>query len=357
MDQMKITPMQWDGQFLILIDQRKLPFEELYVINKSIDDVFISIKEMVVRGAPLIGFSGIWGLVLYLKNVKNISFEDFERAANYLNSARPTAVNLGHEIGLCLKMARTYFDEKGTSQGLDLILENFGHKQMKKIYNHNLLMAKLALKELDERLGKKKYRLMTLCNTGALACGPMGTALGVMTHAWNEGRVEKVFASETRPYLQGARLTAFELSKLSIPHDIVVEGAASYLLRNKMVDAIFVGADRIASNGDTANKIGTSTLSIVANHYNVPFYVVAPTSSFDLNILSGEEIDIELRDPLEVLTLHGQRIAPYESSAFNPSFDVTDSTHITAIFCENGKITDYRPDQIKKVVYETQSGH
>src|SRR5688572_15296694 len=170
---------------------------------------------------------------------------------------------------------------------------------------------------------------MTHCNTGFLACGSLGTALGVISHANSLGKVEHVYADETRPYLQGTRLTAFELSKENIPYSIVVEGAASYLMSHNKVDAIFVGADRIAANGDTANKVGTSTLAIVAKHYNIPFYVVAPVSSFDISIPDGFHIEIEMRAMNEITELRGIKLAPEGAQSVNPSFDVTDHQFIT----------------------------
>jgi len=218
------------------------------------------------------------------------------------------------------------------------------------LYQHNLSMAKTATTELVRRYGDKKLNIMTLCNTGYLACGPMGTALGVIEYLHSLGKINHVYASETRPYLQGGRLTAYELATGAIPHSITVEGAFSYLMKNQLVDAIFIGADRIVNNGDTANKVGSSTLSIVAKYYGVPFYVVAPTSSFDLSLDNGDKIEIELRPEEEVLCAMGKRIAPMESRALNPSFDVTDHTLITGIICENGIVTDITPDNISGLV-------
>ena len=203
---------------------------------------------------------------------------------------------------------------------------------------HHRAMATFGAEELARQYGKRPLRLMTLCNTGALACGPMGTALGIVSHLHSLGRVEMVYVSETRPWLQGSRLTSYELSKEKIPHKIVVDSASSWLMREKSLDAVLVGADRIAANGDTANKIGTSALAIVAQHYRVPFYVAAPVSSFDVRLGSGDDIPIELRGEEEILRFGGIAVSPEGADALNPGFDITEHELITALFCEKGMI-------------------
>jgi methylthioribose-1-phosphate isomerase len=208
--------------------------------------------------------------------------------------------------------------------------------EMNTAYEKNLAMAKFAENELSTIYGDKPLRVMTICNTGVLACGVLGTALGVIVNLHKQNKLKHVYASETRPYLQGSRLTSYELIQEGIPHEIVVEGAASYLMKNKLVDAIFAGADRIVSNGDTANKIGTSSLSIIAKYYGVPFYIVAPESSFDLSLKTGTEIEIELRDQNEILKYKEYSIAHPSAKALNPSFDVTDHECITGIISEKG---------------------
>jgi methylthioribose-1-phosphate isomerase len=328
-----IKPLIWENNVLKLIDQRKLPLTEVYVDVTNLEECFDSIKDMVVRGAPLIGFTALWGMVLDIKNNPSYKFDDIKKSADYLKSARPTAVNLAYEVDRAVKLA------EDSLETYEQRLRVFAQDQMDLLFEHNLAMAKIAEKDLKEKFGDKKLRLMTLCNTGALACGPMGTALGVISHLASQGKIEMVYASETRPYLQGGRLTAYELCKEKIPHKITVEGAFSYILESNLVDAIFIGADRIVKNGDTANKIGSSTLAIVAKYYGVPFYVVAPTSSFDLNSSTGDEIEIELRPEEEILNALSSRIAPKESHALNPSFDVTRAKNITGIICEKGLIS------------------
>ncbi|MBY0415077.1 MAG: S-methyl-5-thioribose-1-phosphate isomerase, partial [Bdellovibrionales bacterium] len=306
-----IEPLKYEREILKLLDQRLLPTEEVYLTMKTIDDCFHAIRDMVVRGAPLIGFTGIWGMALFLKNNPKIVFPQFEQAATYLKSSRPTAVNLAYEIDRCVEMAR----KETHLSALYPKLVDFALKEMNNLYEKNLSMAKYAEIELQKIYGDRPLNIMTICNTGTLACGVLGTALGVIVHLHHQKKVKNVYASETRPYLQGSRLTSYELLKEGIDHHVVVEGAASYLMKNKMVDAIFAGADRIVENGDTANKVGTSSLSIIAKHYGIPFFIVAPISSFDLNMKTGDEIEIELRDPNEILKFKDIHIAHPDARA------------------------------------------
>ena len=341
-----LEPLKYEKEVLLLLDQRLLPLEEVYITAKTIEDCFRAIQDMVVRGAPLIGFTGIWGLALYLKNNPKVVLPQFEQAAEYLKSARPTAVNLAFEIDRCVLMAR----KETHLNALYPKLVEHAQKEMNNLYEKNLAMAKFAEVELQKIYGDRPLNVMTICNTGTLACGVLGTALGVIVHLNQQKKIKSVYASETRPYLQGSRLTSFELIKEGIDHEIVVEGAASYLMRNKKVDAIFAGADRIVENGDTANKVGTSSLSIIAQYYGIPFFIVAPVSSFDLHMKSGDEIEIELRNPDEILKYKGSHIAHPDAKALNPSFDVTDHSCITAILCENGAINPVTVENVRKIV-------
>jgi methylthioribose-1-phosphate isomerase len=341
-----ILPLKYENEILKLIDQRLLPTEEVYMTARTIEDCFLAIKDMVVRGAPLIGFTGIWGMALFIKHNPKATFEQFSRAADYLKSARPTAVNLAFEIDRCVALARNEIH----MNALYPKLVQHAKSEMNNLYEKNYSMAKYAETELSKIYGERPLNVMTICNTGVLACGVLGTALGVIVHLHNQKKIQKVYASETRPYLQGSRLTSFELIKEGIDHQVVVEGAASYLMRNKLVDAIFAGADRIVENGDTANKIGTSSLSIIAKYYGIPFYVVAPISSFDLTLKTGDQIEIELRDESEILKYKEHSIAHPEARALNPSFDVTDHSCITGIICENGVIYPTSPANVRAVL-------
>ncbi len=327
-----LNPIEFKQDKLFLVDQRKLPLEEIYNEYDTIEGAFDAIKSMVVRGAPCIGFTALFGIALWLKN-NNYQANKLQKAATFLKSARPTAVNLAFEVDRVVEMLKN--GELDINNAYEEVLA-FANLQLEEAEAKNRAMAKFAEVELDNILGKEKYQIQTHCNTGILACGTLGTALGVIQYLGEKDRIENVWVDETRPYLQGSRLTAFELMKLGIEHKVVVEGAASYLMKNGLVDAIFTGADRIVANGDTANKIGTSNLAILAKHYNIPFYIVAPSSSFDLTTPSGDHIEIEMREEMEILNYKENRIAPYETAALNPSFDVTDGTLISGIISEKG---------------------
>lgn len=331
-------PIIWKDDSLLLLDQRQLPQKEEFITVRSLPECVTAIHDMVVRGAPCIGFTAIYGMALWVKAQEKLTVENCRKACDQMISARPTAVNLSFEVNRCFEMMKASIEKNNSKEEIYQKLINFGHEQISDSHKKNTAMANTGVKELISKLGNRKWNLMTHCNTGFLACGSLGTALGVISHAHSQGHVEHVYADETRPYMQGTRLTAFELSKENIPYSIVVEGAASYLMSNNKIDAIFVGADRIAANGDTANKVGTSTLAIVAKHYKVPFYVVAPISSFDITIPDGTHIEIEMRAMNEITELKGIKLAPVGAISVNPSFDVTDHTFITGIICEKGLI-------------------
>lgn len=346
----KVSPLSWNENKLTLVDQRLLPHKIVYVDSHTIEDIHAAIKDMIVRGAPLIGFTALYGMALWLRAQKSLDKRTLERACSYLESARPTAVNLSFEVRRAQNLILKCMNDKLSLDETFQIVVNFSHQQIKKLADDNFQMAQTAADHLRKLYGERPLRLMTLCNTGFLACGPMGTALGVISHLHSLKRVEHVYAFETRPYLQGSRLTAFELCQEKVPHQIVVEGAMSHIMRTNKIDAIFIGADRIVANGDTANKVGSSTLAIVAKNYGVPFFVVAPSSSFDLETATGEGIEVEMRNPLEILELNGQRIAPFESDAYNPSFDVTNHKHIAGIICEKGLINLLNGDTVTQVL-------
>ncbi|WPU65608.1 S-methyl-5-thioribose-1-phosphate isomerase [Peredibacter starrii] len=343
-------PIIWKDDTLLLLDQRLLPQTETFVEVKDLKGCALAIKDMIVRGAPCIGFTAIYGMALWVKAQSSLTVASCRNACDEMISARPTAVNLSFEVNRCFEIMKNGLAENQSKEDLYKKLVAFGDLQIKESHEKNTAMAKIGFEELKKKVGDKKWRLMTHCNTGFLACGSLGTALGVISYANSQGQVEYVYADETRPYMQGTRLTAFELSKENIPYSIVVEGAASYLLSHNKVDAIFVGADRIAANGDTANKVGTSTLAIVAKHYNIPFYVVAPVSSFDVTIPDGSHIEIEMRPINEITELKGIKLAPEGANAVNPSFDVTDHQFITGIICEKGFINPKNPGELVRVV-------
>lgn len=344
-------PIIWKDEKLLLLDQRHLPHTETFVEVTDLAGTARAIKDMVVRGAPCIGFTAIYGMALWVKSQSELTIESCRKACDEMIAARPTAVNLSFEVNRCFELMKSYVNENRSVTDLYNKLLDFGHQQIHESNDKNTAMAKIGFNELLKRVGDRKWKLMTHCNTGFLACGSLGTALGVISYANKMGKVEYVLADETRPYMQGTRLTAFELAKENIPYSIVVEGAASYLLSHNKVDAIFVGADRIAANGDTANKVGTSTLAIVAKHYNIPFYVVAPVSSFDTTIPDGTHIEIEMRPVTEITELRGHTLAPLGAHAINPSFDVTDHRFITGIICEKGFINPANAGELVRVVH------
>lgn len=343
-------PIIWKENKLHLLDQRLLPQKEVFVEVTSLKECATAITEMVVRGAPCIGFTSIYGMALWVKSQSKLDLIQCRKACDEMISARPTAVNLSFEVNRCFLIMKDAVEANHDVESVFKMLVDFGDEQIKQSHAKNLKMAEIGVAELTQKLGDRQWNLMTHCNTGFLACGSLGTALGVISHAHSLGKIEHVFADETRPYLQGSRLTAFELTKENIPYSIVVEGAASYLLSQGKVDAIFVGADRIAANGDTANKVGTATLAIVAKHYNVPFYVVAPISSFDTTLPHGKHIEIEMRPMNEITELKGIKLTPEGAMSINPSFDVTDHQFITGIICEKGLINPSIAGDLIKVV-------
>ncbi len=345
------APIRFNDGVLSLLDQRVLPLEENFIDYNSLEGGYDSIKKMVVRGAPCIGFTGIYSVALWLKN-NEYNEAEFVKSTNFLKTSRPTAVNLVFEVDRAIKIAK---DAVNAGSSPYEAVVKFGDEQVKLSEANNKAMAEAAYEELKSIYGDKKLNVLTHCNTGFLACGSIGTALGVIQHLGELDRVENVWVDETRPYLQGSRLTAYELGKLNIPHNIVVEGAATYLMSKGMVDAIFVGADRIVANGDTANKIGTANLSIIAKYFNIPFYVVAPMSSFDMNTENGSGIEIELRPEEEILKYKDNQIAPVDSKALNPSFDVALGENITGIICEKGLIKPNYVTNIEKVFDDEKS--
>lgn len=329
----KIVTMEFKENKLYLIDQRKLPMTYEKFMCKTYLEVDYAIKEMVVRGAPAIGIAAAYGVVLASKALLEKTKEEYlsglEIALDYLNKSRPTAVNLMWAI----KRMRKIINENREKSlvEIDQILLIEANMMLDEDMTINKKMA-----ENGNEIVKKNAVILTHCNTGALAATGGGTALGVIREAHYTGKNIFVYADETRPRLQGARLTAWELLEEGIPAKLIADNVAATLIRDGKIDMIMVGADRIALNGDTANKIGTFMLSVVAKVYNVPFYIVAPTSTIDFNMETGKEIIIEERDPREVTHIENVRIAPEGIDVYNPAFDVTPNENITGIITEKG---------------------
>ncbi len=329
-----LQPIQFVGDRLRLLDQTRLPFEEVYIDLFTEEAVAAAIREMRVRGAPAIGVAAAYGVVLAALRLDSGESAAFMQALDFacrrLSTARPTAVNLDWAVARLWRVAQI---EKDMVRVRELVLA-----EALRIDEENQ-EANKSLAHHGATLLSAGQRVLTHCNTGALATGaPYGTALGVIQAAWEQGKRLHVLVDETRPLLQGARLTTWELQRLGIPCSLCVDSAAGHLLKRGAVDAVIVGADRIAANGDTANKIGTYTLAVMARQHGVPFYVAAPTSTIDASLATGEVIPIEERDPDEVRAVLGHRMAPEGVEALNPAFDVTPHDLITAIITERGVV-------------------
>lgn len=314
----------WCGDHAKLIDQRKLPHEEVYVNVKSSKEMYDAIKNMTIRGAPAIGVAAGYGIALAALN--NTDKKSLEREIALIASARPTAYNLFYTVERMRKLL------KRENLEASIFVE-----EAIKIHEEDKKLTEL-LGENGAKLIKDNSLYMTICNAGALATGGIGTALAVFYKAKEEGKDITVFVPETRPFLQGARLTAWELKKNGIRAILIVDGAISHIMKTEEIKGVFTGADRIARNGDSANKIGTYSLSLSAREKGVPFYVVAPGTTFDLSLASGKDIPIEERNEEEVTKFMGLRTAPDDIEVKNPAFDVTPHELISGIVTEKGVI-------------------
>jgi methylthioribose-1-phosphate isomerase len=323
--QAKNSAVRFIKNRLVIIDQTALPEKIIYRRLNNYRQVALAIKKLAVRGAPLIGVAAAYGLAIESLR-RNISRKQLLRSAKQLKSARPTAVNLTWAIN---RRARIINNPEIADNKLTAALISEAKRIDQQEHDHSHRIG-----EIGARLVKNNMTIMTICNTGWLAAPGIGTALGVIYTAHKQGKKINVLVLETRPLLQGARLTAFELDQAKIPYTLITDNMMASMM-NK-VDIVFAGADRIARNGDTANKIGTLTLAITANYYEKPFYVVAPSSTFDLTLTSGKEITIEQRDKKEVIYFHRQMTAPKNARASNPAFDVTPHKLITGIITEKG---------------------
>ena len=327
----EIRPIEWTNGTLRLLDQTRLPSEEVFVEAHGYLDAVDAIKTMRVRGAPAIGVTAAYAVAMSARDLdisdKNAFMERLESAGVEIKAARPTAVNLMWAVDRMIAIARS---EPDTSTIKDRLVEE-------------AISIEKEDETINRRMGSHGIELMpdggsvlTHCNAGALATAAYGTAVGVIRAGWEDGKRFKVFNTETRPFLQGARLTAWEFKKLGIPSTLVVDSAAGMLMRQGEIGCVITGADRIAANGDTANKIGTYTLAVLAKENGIPFYVAAPTSTVDMSLSDGDQIEIEQRDSREVTEFRGVPVAPEGVEALNPGFDVTPARYVTAIITEAG---------------------
>jgi len=327
--------VEWKNNTVVMIDQRVLPAREVYNTYRDYKGVAGAIRDMVVRGAPAIGVAAAMGVALGALKIKARDMKafkrEFEKVARLLAATRPTAVNLFWAIE---RMRRTASENEGLGvEGLKkrLIAEAI------EIHRDDI--------EINRRIGgyggkllKNNSTVLTHCNAGALATAGYGTALGVIRGAIEAGKKISVYADETRPFLQGARLTAWELQKDNIPVTLITDNMAGHIMKQGLIDAVVVGADRIAANGDVANKIGTYTVALLAREHKIPFYVAAPLSTIDMKIKHGKDIPIEERNSAEVTHLGGKRTAPKGINVRNPAFDVTPSRLVTGIITEKGVV-------------------
>jgi methylthioribose-1-phosphate isomerase len=329
-----MKPIEWLDNRLKLLDQTKLPASVVFLETNNYNDVVTAIKELKVRGAPAIGVAAAYGIALGVRSYKGRSKVEFYRQLNDIMeafaAARPTAVNLFHTINRMKTAAR--------KQDIIFMIKESLLDEAKKIHAEEEASTE-RLSQLGAQLIKDGFTVLTHCNAGPLATAGYGTALGIIIAAVTEGKKVSVIATETRPLLQGARLTTWELMQEHIPTTLITDSMAGHFLHLGKIDCVIVGADRIATNGDTANKIGTYSLAVLAFENKVPLYVAAPSSTIDLSINSGAEIPIEERSPEEVTMIAGTRIAPEGVSVANPAFDVTPNQYITAIITESGIIT------------------
>jgi len=347
----QVYPVIWHNDSVSLIDQTRLPNEYTFVEIHRSEDMARAIKTMIVRGAPAIGVAAAYGMYLGAREIHTSDRHEFlqhlDKVAELLRSTRPTAVNLFWAIS---RMLKTAYETSGTVEEIKQILLqtaqaiNIEDLQTCKAIGDN------GLKVLPTT--PEKLTLLTHCNAGALATAGYGTALGVVRSAWRQGRLERVFADETRPRLQGAKLTAWECVQEGIPVTLITDNMAAHCMKQGLIHAVVVGADRIAANGDTANKIGTYSVAIAAKAHNIPFFVAAPLSTVDFELADGSKIPIEERDPTEIYQVGDTMLTPKGVDFYNPAFDVTPAELITAIITENGAIapSELAKSQVEQVV-------
>ncbi len=330
---MAIKAIEWLGNRVRIIDQTRLPQEEAYLELSDHQSIASAIVELKIRGAPAIGICAAYGIALSALKIESAAREEFleklQGITHTLAATRPTARNLFRAIDRMQTVAETGRDTDGIKKALV--------DEAIKIHTEEV-EATRKLSQLGAGLIEDGFTILTHCNTGALATAGYGTALGIIEQAKEDGKKIRVIATETRPLLQGARLTAWELKKAGIPFTLITDSMAGYFMRRGEVNCVIVGADRIAANGYIANKIGTYSLAVLANAHGIPFYVAAPTSTIDLSLTSGYQIPIEQRRPEEITHIQGVNIAPEGTQALNPAFDITPSQYVTAIITEGGII-------------------
>lgn len=348
------SALQWVGDIaghLELLDQRRLPEKIVKIRCETTEQLYEAIKTLAVRGAPAIGVAAGYGLVLSLRDAEEKSLQtamdSINEACHYLGSARPTAVNLFAALERCKKAAKQFIESQKSASVKDL--RECVLRTAQSIYEEDVEMC-IKIGRNGQQFIKDGGTVLTHCNAGALATAGQGTALSVLYEAKKSGKKFTVYADETRPLLQGARLTAWELKQAGIETVLICDNTAGWLMKQGKIDAVITGADRIAANGDTANKIGTYSLAVLARENGVPFYIAAPSSTFDLSLSSGKEIPIEQRDASEVTSFAGKAVAPAGVAAYNAAFDVVDAGYITAVITERGILREIGSETIKSLL-------
>jgi methylthioribose-1-phosphate isomerase len=343
-----LPTIEWQPDAVVMIDQRKLPGQEIYVHCKTANEVARAIKTMVIRGAPAIGVAAAMGIALGMNRSKTTGTKqfavEFTKLCDQMAATRPTAVNLFWAIS---RMKDVFSKAALAGQSVDEIKARLV-KEAQAIHDEDVESCR-TMGKFGAEVVPEKARILTHCNAGALATAGYGTALGVIRAAAEQGKVAQVFADETRPFLQGARLTAWELVKDGVPTTVITESMAGPLMQQGGIDMIVVGADRIAANGDFANKIGTYTVATMAKAHGIPFYVAAPLSTIDLATPDGSAIPIEQRNPREVTHLGSTRLAPEGASVWNPAFDVTPHALVAGIITEKGIARAPYSDSLRKL--------
>ncbi|MCX7816077.1 MAG: S-methyl-5-thioribose-1-phosphate isomerase [Syntrophales bacterium] len=350
---MEIHPITWRKNKIIILDQRSLPTRIRYKRCSDHREVCTAIKEMTIRGAPAIGVAAALGVALGAMHIKVYSHEEFlkkvESIIDEFANTRPTARNLFWALDRMRHTLREKLLTAGIPELKKILIKEALH-----ILEEDIAVN-IKIGSYGRSLIKNGDRILTHCNAGALATAGYGTALGIIRAAHEEGKKIHVYVDETRPVLQGARLTAWELSKEGIPHTLITDSMAGFIMKQGKVHMVITGADRIAANGDTANKIGTYSLAVLARHHSIPLYIAAPTSTIDLTIPDGSSIPIEERDPKEVTSFYGRRCAPKKTKAYNPAFDITPAELISAIITEKGIITPPYSEKLLEI-HEKKTG-
>lgn len=348
-----LPTIEWQPDAVVMVDQRKLPGQEIYVRCRTAAEVAKAIKTMVIRGAPAIGVAAAMGIALGMSRSKAQGTRqyavEFNKVCDLMAGTRPTAVNLFWAID---RMKRSFGDGVRSGEAVEQLSARLV-RESSLIHDEDLESCK-AMGRIGAGVVPASARILTHCNAGALATAGYGTALGVIRAASEQGKVKQVFADETRPFLQGARLTAWELVRDHIPTTVITESMAGPLMRQGQIDFVVVGADRIAANGDVANKVGTYTVALLAEAHGVPFYVAAPLSTIDLSTPDGDHIPIEQRNAREVTHMGSIRLAPEAATVWNPAFDVTPARLITGIITERGIASPPYPESLARL-FETSA--